>query len=329
MGFARQTSRGFAGVLLVAVLLGAALGQGIARAQEAASPSAPQAKAKRTANAPAAAKQPETVQAAIETAGQLLDAGKTDQAVEKLTTAIASSNLPTPLMARALYLRGKAYRQQAKPALAISDLTSALWLKNGLNPADRTEATLQRAGAYSEAGLTEHGQALASSSAAASRAPVPAFTTTSRAVRSGVVGSAPDAAPAPVPALVTALVPGPVPAGPKPQRAQVSPATATIATATIHAPPPPALAKTASVGQFQSRVALVRTRPEADAVVAKLKDQFGAVLANRSPEIGQASFGNMGSFFQVRVGPFSTVAEAKSLCARLRGSGLDCVAVDQ
>ena len=325
MGFARQTSRKVAGIGLAAALLGAALGQGTASAQETPAASAPQAKAKRTANAPVAAKPPETVQAAIEAAGQLLDAGKSDQAVERLTAAIASSNLPTPLMARALYLRGKAYRQQAKPALAISDLTSALWLKNGLNPADRTEATLQRANAYSEAGLTEHGQALASSSAAASPAPAPSFTTTSRAVRSGVVGRAPDAAPA----LVTALVPGPVPAAPKPQRAQVSPATATIATATIQAPPRQAPAKTADVGQFQSRVALVRTRPEADAVVAKLKDQFAAALANRSPEIGQTSFGNMGSFFQVRVGPFSTVAEAKSLCGRLRGSGLDCVAVDQ
>ena len=63
--------------------------------------------------------------------------------------------MPPPQMARALYHRGVAYRKANKPAQAISDLTSALWLKNGLQDADRQDAVKQRADAYREAGLPD------------------------------------------------------------------------------------------------------------------------------------------------------------------------------
>ena len=70
-------------------------------------------------------------------------------------------------MAKALLYRGMAYRQQQKPAQAISDITSALWLKGGLSPTDRTSALQQRAAAYQEAGLTESGEPLAGAARAA------------------------------------------------------------------------------------------------------------------------------------------------------------------
>ncbi len=57
---------------------------------------------------------------------------------------MAGGNLPPAIMARALYMRGVAYRQQSKPAQAISDLTSALWLKGGLAAEDRADALKQR-----------------------------------------------------------------------------------------------------------------------------------------------------------------------------------------
>ncbi len=56
-------------------------------------------------------------------------------------------------MAKALYYRGTAYRKQGKPAQAISDLTTAAWLKGGLSDSDRAQAMEQRQLAYSEAGL--------------------------------------------------------------------------------------------------------------------------------------------------------------------------------
>ena len=96
---------------------------------------------------------PAEAQRAIDAALKLLEAGKSDQAAQALTTVLSGGNLPPAIMARALLYRGIAYRQQKKPAQAIADLTSALWLKGGLGEADRSDALKQRSSAYQEAGL--------------------------------------------------------------------------------------------------------------------------------------------------------------------------------
>lgn len=79
--------------------------------------------------------------------------GKQQAAVDQLSTALRVGRLSSSEMAKALYTRGRAYKQLKKPGLAISDLTSALWLKNGLAGADRKGATEERAEAYRMAGL--------------------------------------------------------------------------------------------------------------------------------------------------------------------------------
>lgn len=81
------------------------------------------------------------------------DAGRLPEAVTSLSNALVSGGLPNPQMARALYLRGTAYRKQGQPALAYTDLTSALWLKNGLAEPDKSKATAEREAAHREAGL--------------------------------------------------------------------------------------------------------------------------------------------------------------------------------
>ncbi len=88
----------------------------------------------------------------LDAGAKSLAAGKYQPAVDQLSTALRGG-LAGPDMAKALYLRGLAYKKQGKPGLAISDLTSALWLKNGLNSDDRKHATAERAEAYSMAGL--------------------------------------------------------------------------------------------------------------------------------------------------------------------------------
>src|SRR5581483_10589957 len=82
------------------------------------------------AKKPAKKKQdPAEAQRAIEAAAKLLEIGKADQAAQSLTAVVVGGNLPPAIRARALLYRGIAYRQQKKPAQAIADLTSALWLK--------------------------------------------------------------------------------------------------------------------------------------------------------------------------------------------------------
>jgi hypothetical protein len=61
-------------------------------------------------------------------------------------------------MAKALYTRGIAYKKLNKPGLAISDLTSALWLKNGLIGSERETATAERSEAYKMAGIQDTGK---------------------------------------------------------------------------------------------------------------------------------------------------------------------------
>ena len=96
-----------------------------------------------------------TAQSQVEAGVNALEAGKLDAAVASLSSALAAASLPAPQTARALYYRGVAYHKQSKPALAIADLTSALWLKNGLTDQQRADALQNRAAAYREAGLPD------------------------------------------------------------------------------------------------------------------------------------------------------------------------------
>ena len=80
-------------------------------------------------------------------------AGKFQPAVDELSGALRGGGLGSAEMAKALYVRGLAYKKLSKPGLAISDLTSALWLKNGLGEADQKNAIAERGEAYRLAGL--------------------------------------------------------------------------------------------------------------------------------------------------------------------------------
>lgn len=98
-------------------------------------------------------KKPSASNAALTAGVKAFDAGKTDTAITSLTAALRAGGLEGPQMAKALYYRGVAFRKSGKPAQAISDLTSALWIKGGLTDSDRNKAIAERQTAYREAGL--------------------------------------------------------------------------------------------------------------------------------------------------------------------------------
>lgn len=79
------------------------------------------------------------------------------RAVGSCSTALSSGGLDTAGTARALYYRGLAYRKQGQSALAITDLTNALWLNNGLGETERADALENRAAAYKAAGIADPG----------------------------------------------------------------------------------------------------------------------------------------------------------------------------
>lgn len=80
---------------------------------------------------------------------------------------------------------------------------------------------------------------------------------------------------------------------------------------------------------YTLQVAAVRSRAEAQAVAQKLKQQHAADIGGRNTEIDEAVVGNMGTLYRVRVGPFADANEPRSLCTKLRSTGLDCMLVTQ
>jgi len=86
-----------------------------------------------------------------------LAAGKYDNAVRQLSSTINAENAVAAEAARALYLRGIAYRKLGQPARAISDLGAAIFL--GLPDEDRVKALVNRGLAYQAAGLPSQGDA--------------------------------------------------------------------------------------------------------------------------------------------------------------------------
>ncbi len=162
--------------LCAALFMGIAGIAGEARAQTQAQPQQPaarsteksappkteSAKSKAAAKAKAAAGAPKmdaaAAQGEVEAGITALGQGRLEASVASLSNALSSGGLPSAQTARALYYRGVAYRRQAKPALAISDLTNALWIKAGLTEEQRADALQQRSGAYREAGLPDQSE---------------------------------------------------------------------------------------------------------------------------------------------------------------------------
>ncbi len=332
-------------------------------AKAPAKSSAPQAKKdddeEEQAKAPAKKKRQDPVEAqrAIDAADKLLQGGKAEQAAQALTGTLAGGNLPPAIMARALYIRGTAYRQQSKPAQAISDLTSALWLKGGLTAEDRQAALKQRAGAYADAGLTESGEIAAAVAPAAKEAkerpPAKSWgvvttptdnaapNTTQTAEGGGnwfknwFNSAAPSAQANSAPPVTASIDKTEAP--PKVAQAPAAPrvASAWSSKTQVNAEPAPAevrasIAPAARVERkYRVQLAIVRTQQEAAALAAKAKRALAGALDAREPEIDQAVLGNMGSFFRVRVGPFATVQETQAVCAKVKGTGFDCLTVTQ
>lgn len=339
--------------------------------------------------APAAGKGAEQLASGIKS----LQEGKTAEAVGTLSTAISSGALDGPQMAKALYYRGIARRKQGQSAQAISDLTSALFLKGGLSDTERADALEQRSAAYRDAGISDPNGNKAASAPPAPAEPAAtskpavkaedAKATKSRTAKSwqtettaatpvaatavpavaadeggaGASGTSssissffgnlfgssgassteqPATAPAGAASLTTASTGEPTTAvsswseATSLKASNAAPAsTRTAATAAVPTVAPRPKKASAPSGTYRVQVASVRSRDAAAAVAARLKKEHGFRLDNREPVVEEAIFGNMGTFYSVRVGPYADEAEPGALCRVLRPSGFDCLILTQ
>ncbi|MFZ1102386.1 MAG: tetratricopeptide repeat protein [Hyphomicrobiaceae bacterium] len=288
---------------------------------------------------------PAEAQRVIESALKQLQAGNAEQAVQAVSATVAGGNLPPAVLAKALYVRGAAHRRQGRPAQAISDLTSALWLRGGLGGDEREEAVKEKAQAYADVGLADPGEG---------RAPK----TKTKSTDSGsnwltglFGGGSPPEPPSPPPAPKVSAVtaerveppPSPAPKASAPKAVGAAWASKTEVVETPPSAPPPKARppKTAKAtprpapsakkaqGRHLVQLAAKRTEAEALALAAKAKREHASLLGSRGQSVDRAVFGNMGAFYCVRFGPFASAQETQSVCSKLRGSGIDCLPVNR
>jgi hypothetical protein len=95
--------------------------------------------------------------AGLKSGAASLAAGKYSDAVRQLSATVNSDNASAGDAAKALYLRGIAYRKIGEPARAAADLGAAIWL--GLPEPDRVKALVNRGLAFRAAGLSKEAEA--------------------------------------------------------------------------------------------------------------------------------------------------------------------------
>lgn len=169
---------------------------------------------------------------ALDAGGKAYSSGKLDVAIEQLTAALANGGLPSNKMAQAYYFRGLTYKKQKKPAQALSDLNVAVWVKGGLNDAERATALDARNQVYREAGLGDQAPPVANAVA-----PSPP---TASAAPAAAAAAPPAAAPVPpAPASSAPAPPAVAAAAPPPPAAVAAPAERPVWQAEANSTPPP------------------------------------------------------------------------------------------
>ncbi|MEM7399993.1 MAG: hypothetical protein AAF354_13820 [Pseudomonadota bacterium] len=84
-----------------------------------------------------------------------LNSGQFTEAARQLSSTVNHKNATLNQVARALYLRGIAYRRAGYPGQAASDLGAALWL--GLPSSDKARAYVNKGLAFQAAGMESQG----------------------------------------------------------------------------------------------------------------------------------------------------------------------------
>lgn len=107
------------------------------------------------------------------------------------------------------------------------------------------------------------------------------------------------------------------------------PAGAAKATTSRHAAHQGSPAHASKGRGYAIQLAAVRTQNEAKALAETVKRTHSHALGGREFYVAEATFGNMGRFYRVEFGGFASLKETRGLCASIRSSGNDCIAVER
>ncbi|MEQ8825336.1 MAG: SPOR domain-containing protein [Filomicrobium sp.] len=101
----------------------------------------------------------------------------------------------------------------------------------------------------------------------------------------------------------------------------------TAAAAAAPRQPTPQPRATKPKGAYKLQVAAVRSRAAAEQLATQLVSKHGSKIGARTPDITETVFGNMGTFYQVNVGPFASQRDTSRVCKALQADGFDCLVV--
>lgn len=71
----------------------------------------------------------------------------------------------------------------------------------------------------------------------------------------------------------------------------------------------------------------MRSRDQAESVAARIKASYASSIGQRAARVNEKVLGNMGTFYQVHIGPFAKAADTGTLCNTLKQAGYDCFVV--
>lgn len=103
----------------------------------------------------------------------------------------------------------------------------------------------------------------------------------------------------------------------------VSPSLAPTQSPNVAVPTPTAAG--ALSGTHLVQVGAFRSEDEANGVWGRMETKLGGYLATKSKDIEVADLGDKGTFYRLRIGPFSSSDAAKTYCVGLKERGQDCL----
>jgi len=132
----------------------------------------------------------------------------------------------------------------------------------------------------------------------------------------------------PAVAPAAAAVSGPPQSAVSPPAPAETPAAkpAEIAAAKPAAAPPAAApaAADAAAGGFALQIGAYKSQAEADTAWNLYKSKHAALVSSYSPDTVKADLGPKGTWYRLRIGPFSNRADAAALCEKLKADGGTC-----
>lgn len=278
--------------------------------------------------------------------------GKSAQAIADLTNAVWMKGGLTPgEQQKALEVRGTAYAKLGvedpgppgtsvgTPAEAALDVASKKTAPVASSPAaaaaaGKDTASLASQGFSTQVAKSTNGSETSGSAASGSSNPLSGVGSFfSNLFSGGGSSSASAEAPArPAPGATASIgspSSGAAPSAVSAWSSETSVSAANTKTARVA---PPKKTKTAvgrsPSGAYKLQVAAVRSRGEAERLAQQLSQKHGGSIGSRVPTISETVFGNMGTFYQVNVGPFAQTSETDKVCAVLKADGFDCLVVE-